>query len=410
VTEGRVIGPADRLGAVVAPTSLRVSRKAATFTESVIRDMTRLANLHGAINLAQGFPDFPAPTELKQAAADALFGDVNQYAITWGARDLRQAIAAKTERFYPGWRPDPDTEITVTCGATEGMIAAMLGILDPGDELIVFEPFYENYGPDAILTGATPRYVALHEPDWSFDPDELRAAVTPRTRAIVVNSPHNPTGKVFDRTELETIAGLCREHDLIAFTDEIYEHIVYRGEHIPLATLPGMAERTVAVNSTSKTYSVTGWRVGWVIAPGVLTAGIRKTHDFLTVGAAAPLQAGATVALQLPDGYYDRLLAGYRERRDTIVPVLREHGFQVWEPDGAYYTMTDVAGLTDDDDTTFARRLTEDPGVATVPGSSFYAHPDLGRTKIRFAFPKRLETLRAAADRLARLPTRRVAG
>src|SRR3954454_20311681 len=388
---------------------LRISRKAETFTESVIREMNRLAVAAGAVSLAQGFPDFPCPPELKAAAAAAVAPDHNQYEITFGAMPLRDAIAAKTARFHPGWVIDPDTEITVVNGATEGMIAAMLGLLDPGDEVIVFEPFYENYGPDAILTGAVPRYVTLHEPDWSIDPDELRAAVTPRTRAIVVNSPHNPTGKVFSHTEVELIANLCREHDLVAFTDEIYEHIVYEGEHVPLATLPGMADRTVAVNSTSKTYSVTGWRVGWVIAPAALTAGIRKTHDFLTVGAAAPLQAGATVALQLPDGYYDRLLAGYRERRDTIVPVLRERGFQVWEPDGAYYAMTDVAGLTDDHDTTFARRLTEDPGVATVPGSSFYAHPDLGRTKVRFAVPKRIETLRAAADRLARLPARRVA-
>jgi aminotransferase len=289
------------------------------------------------------------------------------------------------------------------CGATEGMIAAMLGILDPGDEVIVFEPFYENYGPDAILTGATPRYVTLHEPDWSFDPDELRAAVTSRTRGLVLNSPHNPTGKVFTRTELETIAALCIEHDLIAFTDDIYEHLVYAGEHVPLATIEGMADRTVAINSLSKTYSVTGWRVGWAIASPALTVGIRRTHDFLTVGAAAPLQQAAVVALEFEPAYYEALLAAYRERRDTLVPVLRKAGFRVFEPDGAYYVMTDIRDLTTEDDSTYARRLIADPGVATVPGSSFYSRPELGRTKVRFAFPKRLETLRAAAERIARL-------
>jgi aminotransferase len=283
------------------------------------------------------------------------------------------------------------------------MIAAMLGILDPGDEVIVFEPFYENYGPDAILTGAIPRYVTLREPDWTFDPDELRAAVTPRTRALVLCSPHNPTGKVFTRAELETIAALCLEHDLVAFTDDIYEHLVYAGEHVPLATIPGMADRTVAINSLSKSYSVTGWRVGWAIASPELTVGIRRTHDFLTVGAAAPLQQAAVVALNFEPAYYDALLAGYRERRDTLVPALREAGFRVYDPDGAYYVMTDIAGLTDEDDVTFARRLIADPGVASVPGSSFYSRPELGRTKVRFAFPKQLETLRAAAERLSRL-------
>jgi aspartate/methionine/tyrosine aminotransferase len=381
----------------------RISAKAERFTESVIREMNRLAVGAGAVSLSQGFPDFPAPPELKEAASAALYADINQYAITWGAKPLRDAIAAKTARTYAGWVVDPETQITVTCGATEGMIASMLAILDPGDEIVVFEPFYENYGPDAILTGATARYVTLHEPDWHFDPDELRAAITPRTRGLVLNSPHNPTGKVFNRAELETIAGLCQEFDLVAFTDEIYEHIVYAGEHIPLATLPGMAERTVAVNSISKTYSVTGWRVGWVIASAELTAGIRKTHDFLTVGAAAPLQQAAAVALTFPDGYYDELAAEYRERRDTLLPALVAAGFRIYSPDGAYYVMTDISGLTDEDDLAFSRRLIADPGVAGVPGSSFYSRPELGRTKVRFAFPKRLETLQAAAERLARL-------
>jgi len=381
----------------------RISMKAERFTESVIREMNRLAVAAGAVSLSQGFPDFPAPIELKQAAADALFADINQYAITWGAKPLRDAIAAKMAGTYPGWDVDPESQITVTCGATEGMIAAMLAVLDPGDDVIVFEPFYENYGPDAILTGASASYVTLHEPDWAFDPDELRRAITPRTRGLVLNSPHNPTGKVFTRDELQTIADVCIEHDLVAFTDEIYEHIVYEGEHVPLATLPGMAERTIAVNSVSKTYSVTGWRVGWVVASPELTAGIRKTHDFLTVGAAAPLQQAAAVALTFADSYYEELAKGYRERRDTLLPALVAAGFGVYAPRGAYYVMTDIAGLTDEDDVSFARRLIADPGVAGVPGSSFYSRPELGRTKIRFAFPKRLETLGAAADRLSRL-------
>jgi aminotransferase len=381
----------------------RVSEKAGRFTESVIREMTRIAVAHNAVNLAQGFPDFACPMELKEAASAAIHADINQYAITWGAKDFRDAICAKTERFYPTWKVDPQTDVTVTCGATEGMIAAMLALLDPGDEVIVFEPFYENYGPDAILSGAVPRYVTLHEPSWSFDVAELRQAFGPRTRGLVLNTPHNPTGKVFTRSELETIAELCIEHDVIVFTDDIYEHILYSGEHIPMATLPGMASRTVAINSLSKTYSVTGWRVGWVIAPAELTGAIRKVHDFLTVGAAAPLQAAGAVALGLPDSYYASLSTAYLERRNVLVSALDAAGFRTFSPDGAYYVMTDVSDLTDEDDVTFARRLTESPGVATVPGSSFYSRAELGRSKIRFAFPKKLETLRAAAERLATL-------
>jgi aminotransferase len=380
-----------------------ISRKAESFTESVIREMNRLAVAAGAVSLAQGFPDFPCPPELKAAAAEAVAADHNQYEITFGAKPLRDAIAATTARFHPGWVVDPDTEVTVVNGATEGMMAAMLGLLDPGDEVLVFEPFYENYGPDAILTGAVPRYVTLHEPEWSIDPDELRAAVTPRTRAIVVNSPHNPTGKVFTRDELRLIAELCLEHDLIAFTDDIYQHLVYEGEHIPLATLPGMRGRTVAIDSMSKTYSVTGWRVGWVIAPADLTLGVRRVHDFLTVGAAAPLQHAAVAGLTMSDAYYEHLLGAYRERRDVLLPALESAGFRVHRPAGAYYAMTDIRDLTDEDDVAFARRLISEPGVAAVPGSSFFSRPELGRTKLRFAFPKRLETLRAAADRLASL-------
>jgi aspartate/methionine/tyrosine aminotransferase len=381
----------------------RISARAASFTESVIREMNRLAVDAGAVSLAQGFPDFESPWEIRAAAIEALHNDISQYAITWGAKPLRAAIAAKTARFHPGWIVDPETQVTVTCGATEAMIAAMLGIIDPGDEVIVFEPFYENYGPDAILSGATARYVTLHEPDWSIDPDELRAAFGARTRAIVVNSPHNPTGKVFRRAELELIAELCQEHDAVALTDDIYQHIVFDGEHIPLATLPGMAERTIAIDSMSKTYSVTGWRIGWTIASPELSVGIRRVHDFLTVGAAAPLQAAAEVALHFPDGYYAKLAADYRARRDRIVPAIEAAGFRVHQPAGAYYVMTDIRDLTDEDDVTFARRLIADPGIAGVPGSSFFSRPELGRHKLRFAFPKRNETLDAAAERLARI-------
>ena len=385
----------------------RISAKAERFTESVIREMNRLAVNAGAVSLAQGFPDFACPPELKTAVAAAVDADINQYAITWGSKPLRDAIAASTPRHFPGWGEiDPETQVTVTCGATEAMIAAMLGLLDPGDEIVVFEPYYENYGPDAVLGGATPRYVTLHEPDWSIDPNELRAAFGPRTRAIVVNSPHNPTGKVFNRTELDLVAGLCQEFDVLAFTDDIYEHIVFEGEHVPLATLPGMAERTVSIHSMSKSYSVTGWRIGWAIAPPDLSVGIRRVHDFLTVGAAAPLQAAAVVALGFPDSYYEALVGDYRARRDALLPSLRAAGFRVHEPAGAYYVMTDIRDLTDEDDVTFAMRLIREPGVAAVPGSSFFSRPELGRTKLRFAFPKRLETLAAAAERLTRIGVR----
>src|SRR6187549_3407150 len=387
----------------------RISAKAERFTESVIREMNRVAVAQGAVSLAQGFPDFACPPELKRAVAAAVDADLNQYAITWGSKPLRDAIAVTTARHWPAVGDlDPETQITVTCGATEAMIAAMLGLLDPGDEVVIFEPFYENYGPDAILTGAIPRYVTLHEPDWSIDPDELRAAFGPRTRGIVVNSPHNPTGKVFGRDELDLIAGLCQEFDAIAFTDDIYEHIVFEGEHLPLATLPGMAGRTVSIHSMSKTYSVTGWRIGWTIAPADLSVGIRRVHDFLTVGAAAPLQAAAVTALAFPDAYYDDLVAGYRARRDLLLPALRTAGFRIHEPAGAYYVMTDIADLTRDgeDDVAFALRLIADPGIAAVPGSSFFSRPELGRSKLRFAFPKRHETLAAAAERLASLAVR----
>jgi aspartate/methionine/tyrosine aminotransferase len=379
-----------------------ISAKAASFTESVIRDMTRLAIAHGAINLAQGFPDFACPQELKDAAKEAIDADINQYAITWGAQRFREAIAGKFERTY-GMAVDPNRQLCVTCGSTEAMIAAMLAIVDPGDEVVVFEPFYENYGPDAILSGATPRYVTLHEPDWTFDEGELAAAFNDRTRGIILNTPNNPTGKVFTRAELETIGALCQKWGAVAFTDEIYEHMTYEGhEHIPLITLPGMEDRTVTINALSKTYSVTGWRVGWTTASPELTDGIRKVHDFLTVGAAAPLQEAGAVAMSFPEAYYAKLAAEYLERRDLMLGILEGAGFKTYKPYGAYYIMTDISGLGFDDDVTAARHLTKEIGVASVPGSSFYSKPELGRTKLRFSFCKRLETLHAAGERLAR--------
>ncbi len=379
------------------------SRKALQFTESVIREMTRLAQKHDAINLAQGFPDFPAHFQVKEAAIAAVRKDINQYAITWGAKRLRDAIAARY-RFTYGMEIDPERELTVTCGSTEAMIATMLALVDPGDEVIVFEPFYENYGPDAILSGAVPRFVTLREPDWRFDEGELEAAFNPKTRAIIINTPNNPTGKVFSREELNLIARLCQKWGVIAVTDEIYEYIVYDGaEHVPLASLDGMAERTVTINSISKTYSVTGWRVGWAIGPPELTSAIRKVHDFLTVGAAAPLQEAAAEALGLPDSYYQTLARDYQGRRDSLLRSLRAAGFLSFVPRGAYYIMTDISSFGFPDDVSFARHLVESVGVAAVPGSSFYQRSDVGRQKLRFAFCKRIETLDAAAERLMKL-------
>ncbi len=384
-----------------------VSEKASRFTESVIREMTREALKYGAVNLSQGFPDFPAPEDIKERARQAITDDINQYAITWGARDFREAIARKSA-WYLGLNVDPETEITVTCGSTEGMIAAMMATVDPGDEVIVFEPFYENYGPDAILSDARPRYVPLRAPDWTFDRDELRAAFNERTKAVIICNPNNPTGKVFTRDEMEYVAALCREFDALCFTDEIYEHILYPREgaeitHISMAQLEGMRERTVIVNSMSKTYSVTGWRVGYCIAPPEITGAIRKVHDFLTVGAAAPLQSAGAYALSLPADYYDKLQSDYVARRDLLLPVLEEAGFQAYRPDGAYYIMTDISGFGFKNDIEFTRHLIREIGVACVPGSSFYSRPELGAQQVRFCFCKKDETLLKAAERLTKL-------
>jgi aminotransferase len=394
------------------------SKKATQFTESVIREMTRLTELYGGVNLSQGFPDFPAPDAVKEAACAAIRADVNQYAVTWGARGLREAIAREFTRRH-GLGVVPDEQVTVCCGATEAMMATMMAIIDPGDEVVIFEPFYENYGPDAILSGATPHYVTLREPDpstslagrraepganWTFDPGELAAAFNDKTKAIILNTPNNPTGKVFTREELETIAALCRKWDAIAISDEIYEHIIYDGHsHIPIATVDGMADRTVTINSLSKTYSVTGWRVGWTISPPSLTGAIRKVHDFLTVGAAAPLQEAGIAALGVSDTYYDQIAAAYRRRRDRLLEILERHHFTCYKPYGAYYIMTDITAFGFADDVEFARHLVKDIGVAAVPGSSFYSRPSAGRTKLRFCFCKRDETMAEADRRLARL-------
>ena len=379
------------------------SLRTANFTESVIREMTRLAIIHGAVNLAQGFPDFPAPIDLKQAAIDAIEADYNQYPITWGIKPFREAIAAKYARTY-SLEVDPEREVTVCCGATEAMIASLLAVTDPGDEVIVFEPFYENYHPDTLLCGAERKLVKLHAPDWNFDPDELRRAFSTRTKAIIINTPNNPTGKVFTRGELMLIASLCQEFDALAITDEIYEHITYDGkEHIPMITLPGMRDRTILINSMSKTFSVTGWRVGWAIASPGLTNTIRKVHDFLTVGAATPLQQAGVIALNLPDEYFNGLSAAYAGRRHAAVQMLENAGFRCFLPAGAYYVMTDIGALTSSGDVAFAKHLVEQIGVAGVPGSSFYFDPASGSSQIRFCFCKKYETLSAAGLRLALL-------
>jgi aminotransferase len=382
---------------------LACAQRTQGFTESVIREMTRLCRRHDGVNLSQGFPDFPAFQPVKDAASSAIQDDVNQYAITWGAPELRCAVSREFTRRY-GVTVDPESQVTVCCGATEAMMSTLLAAVDPGDEVIVFEPFYENYGPDVMLSGATARYVTLREPDWTFDVDELTRAFTNRTKAIIINTPNNPTGKVFSRDELSCIADLCQQWGVLAITDEIYEHILYDGaQHLPMAALDGMADLTVTINSLSKTYSVTGWRVGWAIAPDWLTAGIRKVHDFLTVGAAAPLQEAGVAALSLPDSYYTQLALEYQRRRDLLLEILERHRFVCYRPKGAYYIMTDISHFGLGNDMAFARRLVENGGVATVPGSSFYHTPELGQSQVRFCFCKRDETLHEADRRLARL-------
>src|SRR5436853_3612420 len=385
-----------------------LSGKVEHFTESVIRELTSHAMLYGAINLAHGFPDFPAPAEIKQAAQEAVAADINQYAITWGAKSLRQAIARKMQEWQ-GIDVDPEKEITVCCGSTEAMISTLLALCNAGDEVVIFEPFYENYGPDSVLSGAKPKFVKLRPPApegdaWTFDEKELRRAFAKHTKAIILNTPNNPTGKVFTRAELELIRDLCVEFDVLAITDEIYEHILYDGtKHISMASLPGMEERTITINGMSKTYSVTGWRVGWAIAPARIADAIRKVHDFLTVGAPAPLQEAGASALSLPESYYAKVAEGYRKRRDRLVPALEQAGFRCFLPRGAYYVMTDISAFGFADDLAFTKYLVSEIGVATVPGSSFYRDPRDGAQQVRFAFCKRDETLDEAAMRLGKL-------
>jgi aspartate/methionine/tyrosine aminotransferase len=386
-----------------ASISPELSAKTTQFTESVIREMTRLAIQYKAVNLSQGFPDFPAPIEIKRAAQEAIAADINQYAITWGSKNLRNAIAEKFGRAN-GMSIDPEREITVCCGSTEAMMSAMMAIINPGDEVVVFEPFYENYGPDAILSGAQPRFVKLHPPEWRFDPQELAASFGPKTKAIILNTPNNPTGKVFERAELEQIRNHCVRWNAFAITDEIYEHMLYDGaKHISMATLDGMRDRTITINALSKTYSVTGWRVGWAIAPPEATSSIRKVHDFLTVGAAAPLQEAGAAALHFPQDYYDTLAREYTQRRDRLLGILTGAGFRCFKPRGAYYIMTDISAFGFPDDVAFAKYLVKEIGVAAVPGSSFYRNPADGRTHLRFTFCKTEKTFEAAAERLAKL-------
>lgn len=385
-----------------------LSDKAGFFTESVIRDMTRQAMLYGAVNLAQGFPDFPAPAEIKQAAQEAIASDVNQYAITWGSKNLRNAIA-KHMHEWQRIAVDPETQITVCCGSTEAMISTLLATCNQGDEVVIFEPFYENYGPDSILSGAKPRFVKLRPPDtnngdWTFNEQELRAAFHGGTKAIILNTPNNPTGKVFTRAELEVIRDLCVEFNVLAITDEIYEHILYDDrQHISIASLGGMQERTVTINGMSKTFSVTGWRVGWAVAPPAITNAIRKVHDFLTVGAPAPLQEAGAIALGMAHSYYEKLGEGYRRRRDRLIPALMESGFRCFRPHGAYYVMTDISAFGFTNDIEFTKYLVKEIGVAAVPGSSFYRDPKDGARQVRFAFCKRDETLDEAVGRLRKL-------
>lgn len=392
-----------------------LSDKVEHFTESVIREMTRHAVLHGAVNLAQGFPDFPAPAEIKRAAEEAIAADVNQYAITWGTKSLRAAIARQM-REWQGIEVDPEKEITVCCGSTEAMISTLLAVCNKGDEVVVFEPFYENYGPDSILSGAKPRFVSLHPPkvshgerggEWTFDEQELRESFQHHTKAIILNTPNNPTGKVFSRKELELIRDLCVEYNVLAITDEIYEHILYDGsEHISIARLDGMRERTITINGLSKTYSVTGWRVGWAVASPAITNAIRKVHDFLTVGAPAPLQEAGAAALSLPATYYRELAGRYRSLRDHLMPALEKAGFLCYRPRGAYYIMTDISAFGFANDVEFAAHLVKEIGIACVPGSSFYKHPKDGSQQVRFAFCKKPETLDEAARRLDKLRSR----
>ena len=404
----KIAAEGNRLRKTTASAKHFLSDKVSHFTESVIREMTRQAMVYDAVNLAQGFPDFSAPAEIKEAAQKAVGADINQYAITWGAKSLRNAISRQMG-IWQGISIDPEKEITVCCGSTEAMISTLLAVCNAGDEVVIFEPFYENYGPDSVLSGAKPKFVKLRPPkndtgEWTFDEKELRRAFDKHTKAIILNTPNNPTGKVFTRKELELIRDLCIQFNVLAITDEIYEHILYDGtKHISMVSLEGMRDRTVTINGMSKTYSVTGWRVGWAVAPEKITNAIRKVHDFLTVGAPAPLQEAGAAALSLPPEYYARLAEGYRVRRDQLIPALTNAGFRCFRPRGAYYVMTDISDFGYKDDVSFAKFLVQEIGVACVPGSSFYRDPRDGAKQVRFAFCKKPETLEEAGRRLNKL-------
>ena len=380
-----------------------LSHKASRFTESVIRGMSVEAAKYKAVNLAQGMPDFSAPSEIKAAACQAIEADINQYAITWGAKNLRYAIAEHAQ-WHLGLNIDPETEITVTCGSTEAMLVALLSMINPGDEVILSQPFYENYWPDCVLAGAVPRFVPLRGPDWKYDPDELANTFNDRTKAIVLCNPNNPTGTVLNREDLEVIARLCQEWDVIAITDEIYEHILYDdAQHIALATLDGMRDRTVTIGGMSKTYAVTGWRIGTMMASAHLTKAFRQIHDYVSIGAAAPLQEAGATAYRLPREYYAKLAADYQARRDKLCNALTTIGFDLVPPKGAYYVMAGIEAFGATDDVAFAQTLVREYGVATVPGSSFFHDKALGRNLIRFCFCKRDATLAMAIERLGKL-------
>ncbi len=370
-------------------------------SESVIREMTRLAERHGALNLSQGLPDFDTPAEIEAAAIKAIRRGHNQYSFTWGSPNLRRCISEKAMSFN-GIESDPDRNVTVTCGSTEAMTAAVLALSEGGDEVAFFEPAYENYVPSAILAGATPVPVQLGD-GFHLDEEALRSAVGPRTKILIVNTPHNPSGAVFGRAELKAVADVCEEHNIIAITDEIYEHIIYDGRsHLSLATIGDMARRTVTISGMSKTYAATGWRVGYAIAEASLTEAIRKVHDYMTVCAPAPFQEAAAFAMKLPDSYYEGLASTYQDKRDFMVKRLRDMGFEFSVPEGSYYILADFSALSKQNDTTFATSMIADGGVASVPGSSFYLDGRKGRKRVRFSYCKKDSTLKSAVARLER--------
>ncbi|MGQ9618752.1 MAG: pyridoxal phosphate-dependent aminotransferase [Candidatus Aminicenantia bacterium] len=378
------------------------SEKTKLFGESVIREMTRLSREYNATNLAQGFPDFPAPEFVKNSATEAIRKDINQYSYTWGSTKLRRAISERFLKKY-NFSIDPEKEITICCGSTEAMISSLMAVLNPGDEVIIFEPFYENYVPGSILAGAKPVYVKLYEPDWNFEVDELERAFSDKTKAIIVNNPHNPTGKVFRKDELEKIAELCIKNDCIAITDEIYEYIIYDGkEHMLLASIEGMRERTITVSGLSKTFSITGWRIGYAIAYPEISSSIRKVHDFLTVCAPSPLQEACALVLNSNEEYFLKLKEEYQRKRDILIDYLEKAGFGYFKPSGAYYVMTDISNFGFSDDWEFMKFLIKEIGVSGVPGSSFY-HDDSGKQKVRFCFSKKDVTLHEAGKKLLRI-------